>query len=87
MQKGAHRIVLVDFVHAPLTFLFSNDFTRILHNDLVGFETTIAAHAIASIGGLDNLNADSVLSAGSTTFCEVSEGAVGAVLFTHVTIG
>jgi hypothetical protein len=53
----------------------------------MGVKAPIASYAVASIGSLDNFDADSVLSTSFTAFLQISKSAVLAALATCSAVG
>jgi hypothetical protein len=74
----AYLIILVNLIHSSFAFLFRNNLTRVLHDDLVRPEAAVAADAVASVRRLDHLDSDAVLAASSPPSREVSKCSVRA---------
>jgi hypothetical protein len=83
---ATNLIVLVFVVHASLALFLRDDLTRVFHNDLIRVEVAIAANAIATVRGLDNLDANTVLAAFASTSHEIGKGAVVAKLLANIAI-
>jgi hypothetical protein len=87
LTSKTYIIVLIVLIHAPVTFIFRNDFSSVLNDDLISIEASIASHSIATINRLDNLNTNSILAAPFTTLLKISKGTVGAILTACSTVG
>jgi hypothetical protein len=75
-------IVLVIFVHAAITLIFSDDFTSVLDNDLVRIKASIASNTVTSINSLNDFNTDSVFSTTFSSLLKISKSAVLAMCAT-----
>ena len=62
-----YLVVLVDVPHPVITFIWGNNFTRVLDNDLIRLKSPIASDAITTINCLDEFYADVVLSTNPTS--------------------
>ncbi len=81
-----HLSILVSFVHSIITLILRYYLACILHDNLVGFECTIASHSVSTIDSLDNLDANVILAPCFSSFSQSSEGTVRAVLIANITI-
>lgn len=61
-------VLFVNFFHAPITLIFSDDLTGILHNDLVCIEASVTSYTITAILSLDDFDADSVFASKLASF-------------------
>jgi hypothetical protein len=86
MEKKTYLIILVLFVHPALTFRFRDDLARVLHDNLVGFETAVAADAVAAVTRLDNLHTDTVPAALLGALLQVLKRAVLAMVLAEVAV-
>ena len=75
LHLPTHIFVLVHLVHTALTFQLSDDFSRVLHNDLIWAEVAVAAHTVSAVGCLHDFHANAVLAAlvaASSKLCKCS---------------
>lgn len=84
--KQTYLVVLVDLIHAALTFLLSNDFAGVLHNNLAGLKTPAGPYAKAARACVDNLDTHAIAAALLVTVLQVLEGPVLAVLAADVAV-
>ncbi|KAI6763614.1 hypothetical protein HG531_013002 [Fusarium graminearum] len=85
-DSETHLVVFIDLRHAALTLLLGNDFTSVLHDDLVRPEASIASYTVSTVRGLDHLNTNSILSAPVSSCCQIRERTVGAIFLASVAI-
>lgn len=77
--RATHIIILVHSAHPPLTLGLCDNFSSILNNDLIWLECAIAADTVATIGSLDDLNADVILASSFGSFLELREAAISTL--------
>jgi hypothetical protein len=77
-----YLVVLIYFIHTPVTLLLGDDFASILNDNLMWVKATIGADTVPPIRGFDNFNTDSIFSAFTTSFLQVCKSAVGAMFTT-----
>ena len=81
-----HIVVLVLIVHASFTFLLRDDFTGVLHDDLIGLEIAVAPDTVATVRSLDHFNTNTILATLAATCCQISKGAIVAMLLSDVAV-
>jgi hypothetical protein len=77
--KGTYFIVFVYCPHPPLALKLGDDLARILHNNLIGLEGTIAADAISAICCLDDFDSNVILASGLGPVLQALEISVTAL--------
>lgn len=74
-----YLVVLIHFIHPPLTLLLGDNLSGVFHDDLVGAEAAIAPDAVAPIARFYHLNTNAEPSTLLSPILEELEGAVGAM--------
>lgn len=87
MKGPSYLVILVNLPHTAFTLVCSDNLSRVLHNNLVRLEATVASHAITTIRSLDDLNTNSVLAALVSTSCKIRKGTVLAMSSASIAIG
>ena len=85
-EEVIQSLWIILFLQTPLSFGSTDDFSSVLRDYLVRLKAPIATHTVASVGGLDHLDADPVFPPAGLPLCETREGPVGAVFFANVTV-
>jgi hypothetical protein len=75
-----YLIVLVDFIHTSITFIFCDDLSCVLYNDLVGLKAAVCAHSIATVCSLDDFDSYPILAALGASILKVLECTIRTVL-------
>lgn len=81
-QNAAHHthiVILVNCSHSSFALSLSDDLSRVFHDDLVRFESPIAADAITAVFCLDNLDTYIVFASSLGSLLEFFEAAVSAL--------
>lgn len=81
-----HLSVFVEIMHAIVTFLLSDDFSCIFHDDLIRFECAIRSNSMTSIKRFTDFDTNIVLASSLRPLAQLLESAVGAMFRTNVAI-